>query len=186
MTPPATSVPSIDTPPAQPATSPYQLSVLDIYPVVKAQPAGTIADTSQPSKMWSRPLQPGENPATFKLFDTWSNAGGTWSFVPQSLALTLGAAAAVNVSAGLPQPGPNPTAAQSTIFTFSVPAPARNLAANEQLAPQLMGAPLCYSDRRRCLWRGRESRRIRPKCGNWRARTKFSRTSNCRRYKPPG
>jgi hypothetical protein len=127
---------TIDNLPAQSDQSDYQLSALDIYPGVTTQPAGTTADTTQPAKTWSRPVQPGENPASFMLFGCWQNNSGAWAFVPSGLALTLAQAAASNV----PPPGVLPAfGGSAVIYNASIPTPARNLLPNEVLQPQLMG-----------------------------------------------
>jgi hypothetical protein len=133
---------AIDNPPAQPDQSDYQLSALDIYPNVTLQPAGTTADVTQPAKTWSRPVQPGENPASFMLFSCWQNNSGTWTFAPAGLALTLAQAAASNVPTGIPAPPPNSPASATEMWDVSIPPPARNLLPNEVLQPQLMGPPL--------------------------------------------
>lgn len=134
MSTPPTVLP-VDAPPPIPTVSPYPNGIASFYyPGYAIQATSQTFDSTKPSKSWSRPLQPGENPAS--LFGPVGYFQGT-TYIPDQLFMTKQAAADTNIvpASAVATPAQQEALAGSVYMTQSVPIPARAPLATESVNP---------------------------------------------------
>lgn len=115
----------IDAPAPIPTVSPYPNGIASFYyPGYTIETTSPTFDPTKPSKAWSRPLQPGENPAS--LFGPVGCFQGA-TYIADQLFMSKGDAAATNIApaADVATPAQQEALAGSAYATQSIPIPAR-------------------------------------------------------------